>query len=65
MPSVSPDHITSLLSKNKTIRSNMLSGDDLRKAAPVAANSSNNVVSSSQTNEPGACSFPQQNGHVF
>lgn len=43
----------------------MSSGDDLRKAAPVAANSSNNVVSSSQTNEPGAYSLPQQNGHVF
>ncbi|XP_005454960.1 uncharacterized protein tedc2 isoform X1 [Oreochromis niloticus] len=64
VPSVSPDHITSLLSKNKTIRSNMSSGNDLRKAVPVSANSSNNVVSSSQTNEPGACSLPQQNGRI-
>ncbi|XP_030592250.1 uncharacterized protein tedc2 isoform X2 [Archocentrus centrarchus] len=61
-PSVSPDHITSLLSKNKTVRSNVASGDDLRKAAPVAAPSSNNTVPCSHTNEPGASRLPQQKG---
>lgn len=64
-PSVSPDHITRLASKNRAVRSNVASGDDLRKAAPVSASSSNNTVASSHANELGAGHLSQQKGSVL
>ncbi|XP_072224552.1 uncharacterized protein [Leuresthes tenuis] len=53
--SVSPDQITTSPSKNKTVRSNMLSDDDPSKAASVS-------VPFSDTDGPEASNLLQQNG---
>ncbi|XP_044036198.1 tubulin epsilon and delta complex protein 2 isoform X2 [Siniperca chuatsi] len=50
-------HTSTLHSKNKAIRSNVLSG----KAAAICTPSSNNTVPVSHTEESGACSLPRQN----
>lgn len=54
-------HPSTLHSKNKTMRSNVLSG----KAAAICTPSSNNTVPVSHTEESGAQSLPPQNGYVF
>ncbi|XP_018536348.1 uncharacterized protein LOC108886149 [Lates calcarifer] len=56
------DHISTLHSKNKTVKSSVLSGDDLDKAATISAHSSNNTVPFSYTHESGAHSLFQHNG---
>ncbi|KAM3597595.1 uncharacterized protein V6R79_006614 [Siganus canaliculatus] len=60
----SPDpgqlHISSLCSKNKTVRNNVLSGNDLGKAAAISMPSSNTTVAVSHTG--GSHNVPQQNG---
>ncbi|XP_042360200.1 tubulin epsilon and delta complex protein 2 [Plectropomus leopardus] len=55
-------HTSTLHSKNKTIRSNMLIGNDLGKAAAIPT-PSNNTVPVSHT-EAEAHSLPQQNGNA-
>ncbi|XP_069005194.1 tubulin epsilon and delta complex protein 2 isoform X2 [Embiotoca jacksoni] len=60
--SVSSDYISALLSKNKTVRSSVLSGDELGKATSFSTPSSNNIVPFSHTRESGACSLLQQSG---
>ncbi|XP_035511125.1 uncharacterized protein LOC118323291 [Morone saxatilis] len=55
-------HTSTLHSKNKTIRSNVLSGNDLVKAAAISTPSSNSTVPVSHTEECGAHSLPRQNG---
>ncbi|GLD66188.1 uncharacterized protein AKAME5_001760100 [Lates japonicus] len=56
------DHISALHSKNKTVKSSMLSGDDLGKAATISAHSSNNTVPFSHTHESGAHSLFEHSG---
>ncbi|XP_076607748.1 uncharacterized protein tedc2 [Chaetodon auriga] len=55
-------HTANFHSKNKTIRSSVLSGGDLGKAAAISMPSSNNAVPASHTEESGAHSLPQQKG---
>ncbi|XP_074512735.1 tubulin epsilon and delta complex protein 2 [Sebastes fasciatus] len=54
-------HTSALRSKNKTIRSNVLSGSDLGEAEAIST-PSNTTVPVSQTEESGAPSLPRQNG---
>lgn len=58
-------HTSTLHSKNKTVRSSVLSGIDLGKAAAISTTSSNNTVPISHTEESGAQSLPRQIGYVF
>lgn len=58
-------HTSALNSTEKTIRSNMLTGDDLGKAAAISTPTSNNRVPVSRTGESGAHNLPQQNRCVF
>lgn len=58
-------HTAAFHSKNKTIRSSVLSGNDLGKAAAISMPSSNNTVPASHTEESGAHGLPQQKGYVF
>ncbi|KAM7386904.1 hypothetical protein PAMA_009499 [Pampus argenteus] len=53
-------HISTLQSKNKTVRSSVLSGEDLGCIPP-----SNNTVPVSHTDDTGAHRLPQQNGKPF
>ncbi|KAM7371980.1 hypothetical protein PAMP_009180 [Pampus punctatissimus] len=53
-------HISTLQSKNKTVRSSVLSGEDLGCIPP-----SNNTVSVSHADDTGAHRLPQQNGKSF
>nr|XP_046272204.1 uncharacterized protein LOC124073779 isoform X1 [Scatophagus argus] len=55
-------HTSALHSKNKTIRSNVLSGSDLGKAAVISTASSNNKTPVSHTGQTGAHRVPHQNG---
>ncbi|XP_040012496.1 hyphally regulated cell wall protein 3 [Xiphias gladius] len=56
------DHISTLHSKNKTVKSSVLSDDDLGKAAAISTPSSNDAVPLSHTDEPGAHSLLQHDG---
>lgn len=58
-------HTSAFHSKNKTNRGNVLSGNDLGRAAAISMPSSNNTAPVSHTAESGAPCLPQQNGYVF
>lgn len=58
----SVDHISTLLSKNKTVRNNVLHGDDLGKAASVSTPSSNYVGALSRSDKSGSFALLQLNG---
>lgn len=53
-------HISTLHSKNKTVRSSVLGGKELGRMPP-----SNNTVPVSHTDDTGAHRLPQQNGYVL
>ncbi|TMS14932.1 Tubulin epsilon and delta complex protein 2 [Larimichthys crocea] len=55
-------HTSAFHSKNKTNRGNVLSGNDLGRAAAISMPSSNNTAPVSHTAESGAPCLPQQNG---
>ncbi|XP_047428069.1 tubulin epsilon and delta complex protein 2 isoform X2 [Mugil cephalus] len=58
----SPDHISTSLSKNKTIRSSALGGDDPGRAASVPTPSPNDNPTLSRADGSGASSLLQQGG---
>lgn len=61
--SLDQGHTSTLHSKNN--RSNVLSGNDLGKAAATSSPSSNNTVPVSHSEESGAHSSSRQTGYVF
>lgn len=62
--SASPDPITSSLSKNKTVKSNMERNNDPNKAASAFMHSSNDVVPFSHTDDSEANDVLQRSGFV-
>lgn len=59
----STDPVSASLSKNKTSRSDALSGNEQAKAAPLSVPSSDNKQP--HTDESGVCNIGQQNGYVM
>ncbi|XP_058509756.1 uncharacterized protein LOC131475559 [Solea solea] len=60
--SVAPGRISALHAKNKTIKSSVLRGDDLGKAAAISTPSSNNPGHFSHTDVAGVQGLPQHDG---